>query len=44
MVGVDSEENHPFVDLYRCGACEVEQAVHWGPGERLLVWEDDQER
>ncbi len=44
MVGVESEENHAFTDLYRCGACQVEQAVHWAHGERLLVWEEDQEQ
>mgnify|MGYP000855214651 FL=1 len=43
MVGVTSEDGELFTDLYRCGACQVEQAVYWEHGERLLSWEKDPE-
>ncbi|NLL43664.1 MAG: hypothetical protein GX251_10020 [Firmicutes bacterium] len=43
MVSMEMEADAPFADLYRCGACQVQQAVHWGHGERILVAEQDQE-
>jgi hypothetical protein len=43
MVSMEMETDVPFADLYRCGACEVQQAVHWGHGERLVVAESDLE-
>lgn len=35
------DEQQAFSDLFRCGACQVEQAVYWEQGERLLAWEQD---
>ena len=43
MVGIDSEGEDSFGDLFRCGACQVEQAIHWEKGERLLAWQEDPE-
>jgi hypothetical protein len=43
MLGIESEPEDPYTDLYRCGACQVEQAVHWGHGERLLAVDQDAE-
>lgn len=42
MVGVESAE-HPFGDLFRCGACQVEQAIYWEHGERLVSMTDEPE-
>lgn len=41
MDRVTPDKEDTFTDLFRCGACQVEQAVHWQTGERLLAWDDD---
>ncbi len=43
MLGVDEEEHDPYTDLFRCGACQIEQAVHWGIGESVLASTEDPE-
>lgn len=41
MLGVDAESEDPYTDLFRCGACQIEQAVHWGIGESVLASTED---
>lgn len=41
MDRVTPEGGDAFTDLFRCGACQVEQAVYWETGERLLAWDHD---
>lgn len=41
MEGVHGEEQSAFADLFRCGACQVQQAVYWEHGERLLSFDDE---
>ncbi|HHT72671.1 MAG TPA: hypothetical protein GX008_03050 [Firmicutes bacterium] len=37
MEGIDPEEYHGYADMYICGACQVEQAIFWDSGERVLL-------
>lgn len=32
-----------FVDVFSCGACRAQQAIYWEHGERLLVFEPEEE-
>ena len=41
MDRVTPAEADTLTELFRCGACQVEQAVYWEYGERLLSWDDD---
>ncbi|NMB02896.1 MAG: hypothetical protein GX971_15460 [Firmicutes bacterium] len=41
MDRITPDEEDTLTDLFRCGACQVEQAVYWELGERLLAWDDD---
>lgn len=41
MEGANLGDHDAFTDLFRCGACQVEQAIHWEMGERLLSWDED---
>lgn len=41
MEGPSSDGPSVFADLYRCGACQVEQAIYWEHGERLVSMEEE---
>ncbi|HOB41060.1 MAG: hypothetical protein WBI99_06405 [Limnochordia bacterium] len=41
MERVTPDDQEAYADLFRCGACQVEQAVYWDHGERLLAWHYD---
>lgn len=43
MEGTNSTDQSGFTDLFRCGACQIEQAIYWEHGERLLSWEGESE-
>ena len=42
MEGVDPQDYGGFNDLYICGACQIEQAVYWETGERVILHNDDE--
>jgi hypothetical protein len=39
----DETPEDSFTDLFRCGACQAQQAVYWEYGERLLTFEPEPE-
>lgn len=41
MEGIDPDEYNGYSDIYICGACQVEQAIFWDSGERVLLEKDD---
>lgn len=43
MEGIDPGEYGGFADMYMCGACQVEQAIFWDSGERVLLEKEDNE-
>ena len=39
----DETPEDAFTDLFRCGACQAQQAIYWEHGERLLTFESEPE-
>lgn len=41
MEGIVPNEYSGYADMYICGACQVEQAIFWDSGERVVLEKDD---
>lgn len=40
----DDTPHNSSTDLFRCGACQAQQAIYWEHGERLLSFEPDRDK